>query len=142
MHKIKISGPVCIPKHLFYDQSGPGCIPKHPFYHQRSSLLRCSTSSLSHCILRQFKFQVAHRNFLQTTRTLTRRKVTQLRELHFCSWKPNFAISFLEVSRNEAIVSKRYFEQRSLDGLQIKAQGYSCKMGLTEGWKPRAFSIF
>ena len=27
------------------------------------------------------------------------------------------------------MVSKRYFEQRSLDGLQMKAQAYSCKIG-------------
>ena len=128
MHKIKIFGPVCI--------------PKHPFYHQRSSLLHCSISSLSLCILRQFKFEVAHRNFLETTRTLTRRKVTQLREVHFRSWKPNFAVNFLELSTNETMVSKRYFEQRSLAGLQMKAQAYSFKIGLTAAWKPRGFSIF
>ena len=40
------------------------------------------------------------------------------------------------------MVSKRNFEQRSLDGLQIKAQAYSCKIGLIPGWKPHGFSIF
>ena len=67
---------------------------------------------------------------------------TQLREPHFRSWKLNFVVNFLEVSRNETIVSKRYFEQRPLDGRRSKAQAYWCKIGLTAGWKPRGFSIF
>ena len=36
------------------------------------------------------------------------------------------------MSRNEAIVSKRYFEQRFLDGFKIKAPAFSCKIGLSD----------
>ena len=40
------------------------------------------------------------------------------------------------------MVSKRNFEKRSLDGLQIKAQAYSCKIGLTQFGNPAAFQLF